>query len=642
MENEISNLVSMSKNKFSINLLETIEHKDLFQNINKNPNIFLSQGFQKLNNINNIDNNNQIKNNNYSEQNNLSKQCLNTDKNSSKSFKDMIKNKLNNLKEVFNKYSPEKNKRALTQYNSGNINEKKKFKKKFSTSLNRKIKNNKAILKNNLFNFTNQSEDINLISKKNENIPQSNNDELKINQNFINFNKSSKIENNNIRINNQLNTYNNKNMSNNNNNLDVYNRLYNKSYYKKKQNNIFSSKEEDCTFNPKLLSKLDEKIEINNFILRQEKFNKYIKQKKINLKKDMNENESKKCTFTPNTSCTSNSKYSIKLEAQRQDESKLDKTNRMVYEQIKKMEVKNNNLYLMYNNKYSFIPTINKKLNFKKIKKIELKTVPKFQKRKIITEIKENDAMNEHKYINHHYDNVNSIYKNDEALMSRLREENKKRKNKVDILRKEQENKIFEGYTFKPDINRNNLSYMNNLNNKFYNKDFEPEISYSNNYNKKRNFLNKLNRSNSCFNKNNLYINSNVNYNNYNNLNSQCYYNNNALETDLNYYNYYNNNDISYNNCNNNYFNAHDINQNYTDYNDYNIYKNQLTEYNNYEDKYNEPKERSFSMGHNKENYTYMYMTPINNNIYKSRTLKNINKEDKENFLLIHKMLYDK
>ena len=190
MENEISNLVSISKNKYSINLLETIEHKDLFQNINNNPPKILSQEFHKVNNTNK-DNNIQMKNN-FSEKSNTFNQSLNKSKNSSKSFKDIIKHKINNLNEIFTKYSPEKNIRALTQYNSGNINEKKKFKRNFATSLNRKIKNNKAILKNNLLNFKNQREDNNLISKNNEYILKSRNDGLNINPNFINFNKSSK------------------------------------------------------------------------------------------------------------------------------------------------------------------------------------------------------------------------------------------------------------------------------------------------------------------------------------------------------------------------------------------------------------------------------------------------------------------
>jgi hypothetical protein len=384
----------------------------------------------------------------------------------------------------------------------------------------------------------------------------------------MNFNKSSKKDNNNNRINYQLNTYNEQNIQNNNN-LDVYNRLYNKNYYKKKKNNIISSKEEDCTFNPKLLSKFNEKIEINNFILRQEKFNKYIKQKKINLKKDMNENESKKCTFTPNTSCTSNSKYSIKLEAQRQDESRLDKTNRMVYDQIKKMEAKNNNLFLMYNNQFSFIPMINKNINIKKIKNPVIKHIPKNIKRNINTDKNENDIKRNQKYINHQYDNIKSNYKNDKELMTRIKEENKRRKKRIDNMRKERESSQFEGYTFKPDINKNNLSYMvncnYNLNNNFYKRGFERESSYTNNYNKRRNLQNRLNRSYSCYNKNNLYINSNINYNNFNNSKEKIYYNNTGYENDIYNYNDYNNYKINYNNCNN-YFLENDINQNIPDY----------------------------------------------------------------------------
>ena len=140
--------------------------------------------------------------------------------------------------------------------------------------------------------------------------------------------------------------------------------------------------------------------EINNFIKRQEKFNKYIKQKKINLKQDLCKNESKKYTFTPNTSCTSGSKYSIKLEAQRQDESRLDKTNRMVYDQIKKMEAKNNNLFLMYNNQFSFIPMINKNINIKKIKNPVIKHINKNIKKNINTDKNKKEIKKNKKYIN--------------------------------------------------------------------------------------------------------------------------------------------------------------------------------------------------------------------------------------------------
>ena len=482
MENEISNLISITKNKYNINLLETIEYKELFKNVNNKPK---QLEYKKYNEIfkNEIDYITKNEKNNFT-QDNLNKKISNNSKNSSKSLKEKIKIKMQNFKDIFNKYSPEKNTRSLTQYNSGKINENKKIKRKFANSLNKRINNNKALLQNNLSDFKNQNKNFSLISKKKEYIPQSRNDGSKVNK-IIKLNNNPKKEtenNNNLKY--SFNTYNNHNLSNNTNNLDVYNRLYNKSYYKKK-NNIISSEDKDCTFNPKLLTQFKEKIEINDFIKRQENFNKYIKQKKIDLKKDINLNESKKCTFTPNTSCTSGSKYSIKLEAQRQDESKQDKTNRMAYDQIKKMEIKNNNLFTMYNNKYSFIPLINKKRKIKNIKKYELKNVPKFKKRIIISHKNENESQNKHKYINHQYDNVKSIYKNDKELMRRIKEENIKKTKRVDLMRKEQENDNFERYTFKPDINRNNLNNMYNCNQIFYNRNFESEISYSNNYNKK-------------------------------------------------------------------------------------------------------------------------------------------------------------
>ena len=641
MKNEISNLVSISKNKFNINLLETIEHKQLFKNINNVT--------PKFNSSNIIDNNNNIQSQKIdSDTKNATKQFINKSKNNTKSFNDIIKNKLVNLQEIFNKYSPEKNKKFLTQNNSGKINISKKLKRNISTSLNKRIKNNKALLKNNLINFKFQRNTRNSKSKKKEYIPQSRNDGSKVNL-FINFKKNSKKDNdNNLKY--SFNINNTKNLTTtptNNNNLDVYNRLYNRSYYKKKNDNVYPE-EKDCTFNPKLLSQFETKEDINNFIKRQEKFNKYIKQKKINLNKDLSQTEGKKCTFTPNTSCTSGSKYSIKLEAQRQDESKLDKTNRMVYDQIKKIKDKKNDLFLMYNKKYTFIPLINKKINLKKIKNISLKNNHKIQKRKIISLENENDKVNKnnHKYINHQYDNVKSTYKNDKELMTRIKEENKKKKNKIDIMRKEQENSKFENYTFKPDIIKNNLSFMYNFNrdskNIYYNKPLETEISYSNNYFKKKNFRNKINRSYSCYINNNSYISNNTNYIKHNKLENPTYYNynNTEYENDIHDYNDYNFR-ISDNNCYNHFYTEKDINENNSGYYyDHNIYNNNYDEYNKSEQQCNDISRRNLSMGNDKGKYTYMYMTPNCNKIYKSRVVQSIKKEDKDNFLLIHKLLY--
>lgn len=81
MKNEISNLVSISKNKFNINLLETIEHKQLFKNINNVT--------PKFNSSNIIDNNNNIQSQKIdSDTKNVTKQFINKSKNNTKSFND--------------------------------------------------------------------------------------------------------------------------------------------------------------------------------------------------------------------------------------------------------------------------------------------------------------------------------------------------------------------------------------------------------------------------------------------------------------------------------------------------------------------------------------------------------------------------
>ena len=640
MENTKANIFSISRNKYNINLLETIEHKELFQNIKDNSTKINYKNYPENNNYIIKNNNNQSEKIHY-DNTNIQKQILSNSKNSSKSYHNIMKNKLENMQEIFSKYSPNKNKRFLTQNNSGKINTNKKQKRNTSHSFQKRIIDNKVILEHNLTNFNFERINNYLNLDKNDYLHHSRNDNLKLN-NSSHFNKSTKKE----ITNNQKFSF----IYNNNNNLDVYNRLYNKSYYKKKKiENIISKEEKDCTFNPRLLSNFKEKKsnyeEINNFIKRQEKFNKYINQKKIDLKNNLFNNESKKYTFTPNTSCTSGSKYSIKLEAQRQDESKLDKTNRMVYEQIKKMNTKNNNLFLMYNNQFSFIPTINKKINIKKQEIFQ--NVPKFQKRNINTYKNDINTKDTQKYINHQYDNVKSNYKNDKELMARIKEENRKRKKRIDIMRKEQENSKFEGYTFKPDINKNNLSYMDNfysnMNNLYYNKQFDRELSYTDNYNRKRNLQNNMKRSYSCYNKNNLYINSNVNYNNFNNSKEGIYYNNTDYENDKYYFNDYNNCNINYNNCDNSSNFENDFNKNESNYyNEYNYYKNDIDEYNKYDYQYNDIGQRSLNMGYNKNKRNYMFMTPKCNKIYKSHVINNIKREDQENFLLIHKLLYDK
>jgi len=532
MEKNLSDLVLFSKNKYNINLLETIEHKELFKNLNHN---LRNKTFNKSCNIKDNNRSFLIKEEEYQGKENKhlnfeNRSSIKKTKISSKSFNNNAENQINNFNEIFNKLSPKKNKRCLTQTDSQNneydLKVKKKLKKN-NSFIGNKLKNNNSLK---------QKEKINI-------------------KNFI-FERSNNTKDNNYfdidYIKDESKCYfkegNKNNFIINNTNLDVYNRLYNKSYYYKKKNNIITNEENNCTFNPQLLSSVKNNECLDNFIKRQEQFNSYIKQKKINLKKFINNKESKKFTFTPNTSCTSASKYSIKLEAQRQDESNLDKTNRLVYDSIKKIQEKNNHLKLIYNTQYTFIPCINK--NTKKIinnKNNNINNLYYYKQKK--TKENNNDIkekINIEKYINHQYDNIKSNYKNDNELMNRLKEENIKRMQKIDNIRQDQENEIYEIYTFKPVINKNNnINNFHNSINYFYNKNPDSYVDY---YNKKKYFENK-NRSHShnCS-KNNLYINNNMNYN----------YNNND-----NNYNNYNNNDNNYNNNYNNY------NNNYNNYNNY-------------------------------------------------------------------------
>ena len=136
-----------------------------------------------------------------------------------------------------------------------------------------------------------------------------------------------------------------------------------------------------------------------------------------------------------------------------------------------------------------------------------------------------------------------------------------------------------------------------------------------------------------------------MNYNNFNNYKEPVYHNNTDYKNELynyNDYNDYNNSRINYNNGNKNYLIENYINQNNSNYyNEYNINNNQFPFYDKNQQIYNDTKERSLNLGNYKNNINYMYMTPKSNKIYRSRAVHNIKKEDKQNFLLIHKLLYD-
>ena len=655
MNEKLSNLVSLSKNKFNIITLETIDHKDLFQNLNKSlvNNKFNNQDNKYENNkiigtytfINNNnstnkeyeDNNNNIENIylenddiNYNNTNSA-KKIINKAKISSKSFKNIVKAKLNNFQEIFNRLSPEKNSKCLTQENDSQKKGNNKFFKK-------KEKNENDINIKEFF-FKRNNNNINL----NQNYYFSN-DYKKENANISYFKLNKKKESKNSFA----------SQKTNNNNLDVYNRLYNKSYYKKKKNNQNIAEENNCTFNPQLLSILKKNKNNNNecrdnFIKRQEQFNKYINKKKIDLKKDINKKESKKYTFTPNTSCTSGSKYSIKLEAQRQEESNLDKANRMVYDSVNKIKEKNNHLSLMYNTQYSFIPTINKSNSFtyKKITNNK-NNYGNSQKREKKVK-KENNIKIEPKYlkfqkfVNHEYDDIKSNYRNDKELMNRIKEENKKRTKKLDNIRKEHESEDYEGCTFKPDINKKNNSYYTNIlnnNNEFnfyYNKVPIREMSYVDYYNKKKSFKNRLPRSQSYNNQNYRQINYNYEQDNINNHSN--YFPN---QTYSHFHNFRPNN-----NYNINYNEYNDCCNSNSDKNNLFIYEN-CNNCNNdqqFDDYYDNDKGRNFNNNSNYNNTEgYLNMSHNSNDIYKNhqyRPISSMKKEDKENFLIINKLLYN-
>ena len=203
---------------------------------------------------------------------------------------------------------------------------------------------------------------------------------------------------------------------------------------------------------------------------------------------------------------------------------------------MKKIQERNNHLKLIYNTKYTFIPCINK--NTRKIINNKNNIINNLYNYKQKKSKENNNDIKEkiiiEKYINHNYDNIKSNYKNDNELMNRLKEENINRMQKIDNIRQDQENEIYEIYTFKPVINKNsNINNFHNSINYFYNKNPDSYVDY---YNKKKYFENKLNRSHShnCS-KNNLYINSNMNYNynNYNYHNLNCNNFDRPIDTDI-------------------------------------------------------------------------------------------------------------
>ena len=237
---------------------------------------------------------------------------------------------------------------------------------------------------------------------------------------------------------------------------------------------------------------------LDNFLKRQKSYNNYISNKKINLSRNKNIKEGTKHTFIPNTSLTSNSKYSIKIDAQRLNESKTDKDSRMIYKTIKNKNEKYNNLKLKYNKSFSFSPKINNQ------GKIDKERPKSYKMKNNKNEKKENKDLKPLKYINHKFDYITSIYKNDKELFKRIKEQNDKKTKKFEKLKTEYENQKLEGCTFKPDMNQSyhkSLSYIKKYKNelikinKIPNNEQEPRKTYVDFYQFKKNIQKKKNNN---------------------------------------------------------------------------------------------------------------------------------------------------
>ena len=68
------------------------------------------------------------------------------------------------------------------------------------------------------------------------------------------------------------------------------------------------------------------------------------------------------------------------------------------------------------------------------------------------------------KYINHKYDYITSLYKNDKFLMKRIKEQRNKNDKKYEKIKEEKNKEILEQCTFKPIINKtSNKTYLNKM-----------------------------------------------------------------------------------------------------------------------------------------------------------------------------------
>ena len=261
----------------------------------------------------------------------------------------------------------------------------------------------------------------------------------------------------------------------NTNSLDVYSRLY-----KTKKNNTcvkccdyIDNDAINCVFKPNVNYHIDcenDTESFHNFIKRQKMFEKYITEKKINLKNKFNNIQKKKCTFTPNISCTTNSKYSIRLNAKRYDETFLDKINR-----IRQKEPSYEENYDDFYNDYK--EKVNKK------KSVRNKPELKYEKN--------NNYTNYNDYNNNLYNyKIYSKYNNNENYnnytdcnikyynFKKLSDDNKDYNYYNYNIYNNSNNDNNNGYNIYSNNNINNVNNINNINNIYNDNNDDLNINY--------------------------------------------------------------------------------------------------------------------------------------------------------------------
>ena len=212
--------------------------------------------------------------------------------------------------------------------------------------------------------------------------------------------------------------------------------------------------------------------------------------KKFDDKLLLNNNKNKKDYFNlKKINKTKTLKKPIKLEL----ETDFSENNKINKNKNKKNNIKiirrniNNNLQL----NPTFLTYIKCKTSFECIdntlKRKKSKTNNDIKKRKISTkcistkistkylnkkekekkENKEDYKYTPIKYVNHKYDYVKSLYRNDGRLLERIKEQNDKKLKKYEKIKSEQNNEKLEQCTFKPDISKTSIKDIYHRNSKY-------------------------------------------------------------------------------------------------------------------------------------------------------------------------------